>query len=118
MPAFSTVRLQGRSLQSNYFSFDETSAAYIQARFEAIRGRKGRGSVRIRCLSTPAMKFRMSAPLVPEANAKNETRIIGVAAFLASEGGGLPKCSGVGEADVRCELAADFVTDAQAGIDL
>jgi hypothetical protein len=37
MPAFSTVRLQGRSLQSNYFSFDETSAAYIQARFvEAI----------------------------------------------------------------------------------
>ena len=57
MPAFPTshhlwlvVRLQGRSLQSNYFSFDETSAAYIQARFEAIRGRKGRGSVRIRCL--------------------------------------------------------------------
>ncbi len=27
------------------FGFDETSAAYIQARFEAIRGRKGRGSV-------------------------------------------------------------------------
>ncbi len=32
MPAFSTVRLQGRSLQSSYFSFDETSAAYIQVR--------------------------------------------------------------------------------------
>src|SRR6266849_2099328 len=50
MPASSTARLQGRSLQSNCFSFDETSAAYIQARFEAIRG-QGRqperaGSVR------------------------------------------------------------------------
>src|SRR5216683_7032032 len=50
MPASSTVRLQGRRFATELFGFDETSAAYIQARFEASRG-QGRqperaGSVR------------------------------------------------------------------------
>jgi len=36
MPASSTARLQGRRFATELFGFDETSAAYIQARFEAI----------------------------------------------------------------------------------
>jgi len=47
MPASSTVRWQGRSLAIDYLARTRPSAAYIQATFEAIRGRttEGAGSV-------------------------------------------------------------------------
>jgi hypothetical protein len=54
---------------------------------------------------------------VPEANAKDETGIIGIAAFLASEGGGLTERSRVRDSDIGRELSADFITDAQTAID-
>src|SRR5260370_33499695 len=38
MPASSTARMQGRRFAIELLGFDETSAAYIQARFGARRG--------------------------------------------------------------------------------
>jgi hypothetical protein len=59
-----------------------------------------------------------SAPLVPDASAENEARIIRVATFFKGEGGGLPERPGICKPDIRREFAYDLVTDTQAGIDL
>jgi hypothetical protein len=46
MPAFSTNPIAREMLQIELFRFDETSTAYIHARFEAIRADSRKGEFR------------------------------------------------------------------------
>ena len=64
----------------------------------------------------PQRSFRIV--LVPNADSENEAGIVDDSTFFARKPGRVAECLRVGESDIRGELAADLVADAQAGIEL
>jgi hypothetical protein len=66
-----------------------------------------------------ATKFRIfSEPLVPNADPEDKPRIVDNSAFCTYERRRLSKRLVIRKPDIRCEFAADFITQAQASIEV